>query len=452
MKKVAAIFGILFLVVTAVLLAASCAQSSSDSDDGDGDHLELSPRASSSPAPFCGIVLWQTNPKIETLKASVSLEFSYFYYSDVASDDPAGGYQYDWTVVDNFLQNAKSRGHHGIVRFRDTDPELGTAERSLPESLWTGTREADYDEGIDGAPRKRVVFPDWSNPALPQFIISFYEALAARYPDQSCGLGYVEVGFGLWGEYHIDFDNLSNFSSTDCDTPEESLGRLFPAKVDQRAMLSAIGDALTTIPWGISIDAADTDFCPYDADELPAGSPAFGLFDDSLLHEEWEDTNYGNWEYFYSAYPARMNGGEFSYYTDDDQEHALDADGPNGVSLAKAARDCCISFVIGDGQSDYVTADALAAAGRQLGYALTIEDSNVSGDRVTITVRNTGCGVVPCNLYAAFGTVQSSSSLKGLLPGSSRILTITISNPDPADFHITSPVLLPGQVVAYAVE
>jgi len=217
-------------------------------------------------------------------------------------------------------------------------------------------------------------------------------------------------------------------------------------------MLTGIGDALTTIPWGISIDAADTDFGPYDADELPAGSPAFGLFDDSLLHEEWEETNYGNWEYFYSAYPARMNGGEFSYYTDYDQEHALDANGPNGVSLAEAARECCISFVIGDGQSEYVTADALATAGRQLGYAFAIERAVILDDRVTITVRNSGCAVIPYNLYAAFGTVQSAQSLKGLLPDETRDLTITITDPDLADFHITSPVLLPGQVVAYAVE
>jgi hypothetical protein len=452
MKKVAAIVGILFLVVTATILAGSCAQSSSDSDDGDGDYLELPPRASSSPAPFCGVVLWQANSEIEAFKASVSLEFSYFYYSDVASDDPAGGYQYNWAVVDAFLASAASRGHHGIVRFRDTDPELGTVERSLPDSLWTGTREADYDEGIDGEPVKRVVFPDWSNPALPAFIVSFYEALAARYPDQSTGLGYIEVGFGLWGEYHIDWDNLGNFSSTDCDTPEEALGRLFPAKADQRTMLTGIGDALTTIPWGISIDAADTDFGPYDADELPAGSPAFGLFDDSLLHEEWEETNYGNWEYFYSAYPARMNGGEFSYYTDYDQEHALDANGPNGVSLAEAARDCCISFVIGDGQSEYVTADALAAAGRQLGYALAIEDATILEGTVTITVRNSGCAVIPYHLYAAFGTVQSTQSLKGLLPDDSRDLTLTITDPDPDTFHFTSPVLLSGQVVAYTVE
>jgi hypothetical protein len=451
MIKPTALTGAVLLVVTAVLLISSCVQSSSGSGNGDGDPLELTARASSSPAPFCGIVLWQTNPEIETLKEAVSLEFSYFYYSDVASDNPAGGYQYDWTVVDNFLASAASRGHHGIVRFRDTDPELGTTALSLPDSLWAGAREADYDEGIEGAPLKRVVFPDWSNPALPQFIISFYETLAARYPDQSCGLGYVEVGFGLWAEYHIDFDNLSNFSCTDCDTPEEALGRLFPAKADQRTMLSEIGEALSAFPWGISIDAADTAFGPYD-DDLPSTVPAFGLFDDSLLHEEWETTNAENWDYFSNLLRPRVNGGEFSYYTYYDQEHALDPAGPHGLSLAQAAQRCCLSFVIGDGQSDYVSATALAAAGRQLGYALTIEDSNVSGDRVTITVRNTGCGVVPCNLYAAFGTVQSTQSLKVLLPGETRDLTITITDPDLADFHITSPVLLPGQVVAYAVE
>ena len=176
MIKPTALTGAVLLVVTASFLAGSCTQSSG-SGGGEGDYLELPPRAATSPAPFCGIVLWQTNPDIETFKSAVSLEFSYFYYSDVASDDPAGGYQYDWTVVDNFLASAASRGHHGIVRFRDTDPELGTAARSLPDSLWSGIREADYDEGIEGAPRKRVVFPDWSNPALPQFIISFYERL-----------------------------------------------------------------------------------------------------------------------------------------------------------------------------------------------------------------------------------------------------------------------------------
>jgi hypothetical protein len=56
MKKIAAIFGILSLVVTASFLAGSCTQSSG-SGDGDGDYLQLPPRASTSPAPFCGIAL-----------------------------------------------------------------------------------------------------------------------------------------------------------------------------------------------------------------------------------------------------------------------------------------------------------------------------------------------------------------------------------------------------------
>jgi len=446
MKKLNVIVGLIFLVVTAGPLAVSCSQSY------DGEYLELPSRTSSSPSPFCGIVLWQNNSNIETLKDAVSLEFSYFYYADVASDDPAGGYKYDWTVVDTFLASAVSRGHHGIVRFRDTDPNLGNTGRSLPASLWNCTREADYDEGIEGAVKKRVVFPDWSNPAITQFIISFYKALAAHYPDQSTGLGYVEVGFGLWAEYHIDFDNLSNFSSSDCDTLAEAIGRLFPSKTDQRMILNEIDKALITIPWGISIDAADTDFGPYDDDEVPENAPAFGLFDDSLLQEKWNDTNWENWKYFYSVFPKRMNGGEFSYYTTYDQEHALDPNGPHGLSLEQAARRCYLSYVIGDGQSDIVSHDELASAGRQIGYALAVENAVVFGDRVTITVRNIGCAVIPYHLYAAFGTVQSQQSLKGLLPGETRDLTITITDPDPDMFHFTSPVLLPGQVVAYTVK
>ena len=147
-----------------------------------------------------------------------------------------------------------------------------------------------------------------------------------------------------------------------------------------------------------------------------------------------------------------MNGGEFSYYTDHDQEHALDAAGPHGLSLAQASQRCCLSFVIGDGQSEYVTADALATAGRQLGYAFAIERAVILDDRVTITVRNSGCAVIPYNLYAAFGTVQSAQSLKGLLPDETRDLIITVTDPDPDTFHFTSPVLLSGQVVAYTVE
>jgi hypothetical protein len=115
--------------VLVTLLYLSCSSS------GSGSPVEISPHVTGGPNPLCGIVLWQTNPSINEYADAVQLEFSYFYYSDVARDNPSGGYSYDWTVIDAFLRDARDRSHHGIIRFRDTDPELGVTRRSLPESL-----------------------------------------------------------------------------------------------------------------------------------------------------------------------------------------------------------------------------------------------------------------------------------------------------------------------------
>jgi len=260
----------------------------------------------------------------------------------------------------------------------------------------------------------------------------------------------VEVGFGLWGEYHIDFDNLSAFSSADADTEAEAVGRLFPSRADQLAMLRAVADAFTDIPWGVSIDAADAVFGPYGA-APPDVAPAFGLFDDSLLHADWQAVNEVNWDFFGDTPRSRVNGGEFSYYTRRDQRLALDADGPHGVPLAEAARRRYLSFVIGDGQTRYRSPAELAAAGKRLGYALEIESASATDAGAAVTVRNAGAAVVPVSLYAAFGAVRSTDSLKGLLPGEARTLVVPVSSPDPASFAFVSPALLPGQVVPYAV-
>lgn len=412
--------------------------------------MPLKGRNGAAPAPLCGIALWQTNPAIDEYEDAIALEFSYFYYSDVASDDPAGGYRYDWSRVDDFLAAAKSRGHHGILRFRDTDPELGTARKSLPDSLWANARQADYDEGIEGAAKKRVVFPDWSNPALADFVIAFYRSLAERYPGQSSGIGYLEIGFGLWAEYHIDFDNLSAFSPGDFDSMDEALGFLFPSRSDQRRILREAGASFRSIPWGISIDSADTEFGPYDS-PLPADAAPFGLFDDSLLHGEWQDSNRGNWEFYRPRLAGGVNGGEFSYYSSYDQEHALDASGPHGLSLARAAAICHLSFVIGDGQTDYHAPAEIAAAGKSLGYALEILSARSAGGEVELRVRNGGVAVVSYDIRAAFGSFQSAGSLKGLLPGQERFLTVTVPNPRPEDFRFVSPALLSGQEIPYAV-
>lgn len=295
-----------------------------------------------------------------------------------------------------------------------------------------------------------MVFPDWSNPVLTSFIIEFYQKLAERYPDQSRGLGFVEFGFGFWAEYHIDFDNLSGFSHADADTIEEAPGRLFPSRIDQQEILRSIGRSFTQVPWGISVDAADTDFGPY-PENVSSNAYGFGLFDDSLLHEAWEDENMPNWNFFGPDIRKTSNGGEFSYYTFYDQEHALDSDGPHGLSLEEVSERCFLSFVIGDGQSEFRTVEQLARAGRLLGYRLVVEELYESSGGVSVLVHNDGPAPVCYPIFAAFGSVQSSVSLEGLGPGESRLLTVPCAGPDPETFAFVSPVLLPGQRIPFSV-
>ncbi len=402
-------------------------------------------------APLCGIVLWGSNPDMDAYGPSVNLEFSYFYYSDVADDDGAGGYSYDWSAVDAFIETAVARGHHAIVRFRDTDPELGSTDRSLPASLWLNARNAKYDEGIEGATRKTVFFPDWTNSNLADFIIDFYGELARRYPDQSTGLGYVEVGFGLWAEYHIDYDNLSDFSDSLTAVRDGARGRLFPSRTDQVRILEAIDGALVNIPWGISVDAADTGFGPYESTP-PSSAPRFGLFDDSLLHAGWNTENRPNWDFFGDRRAAAHNGGEFSYYTELDQRNALRLPGgPNGYGLDAAARECSLSFVIGDGQTDYRTPAEIASAGALLGYRLEILSLTRESDRSTIRVRNDGAAAVTYDVYAACGDIISAESLKGLLPGSERNLVVISPDASFENLAFDSPVLLSGQRIPFTV-
>ena len=62
-------------------------------------------------------------------------------------------------------------------------------------------------------------FPDWSHPELQQAHLDFYTAFAERY-DHDPRTAFLQVGFGLWREYHI-YD------------PEVRLDENFPSKASR---------------------------------------------------------------------------------------------------------------------------------------------------------------------------------------------------------------------------
>src|SRR6185503_12470831 len=167
---------------------------------------------------------------------------------------------------------------------------------------------------------------------LKRFILEFYGKFAEKY-DRDPRLAFLETGFGLWSEYHI------------YDGPMK-LGKTFPDKEFQETFLKRLAELFRLTPWMISVDAAG-DHAPFGGRpellELP-----FGTFDDSFLCKQHARENEPNWTFFGRERHRRAPaGGEFSYYSDQDQKQALAPGGPHGIPFETAARQFHLTFIIG---------------------------------------------------------------------------------------------------------
>ena len=140
--------------------------------------------------PMTGIVFWNNSSRNNT--DAISLEFSYMLFNQVVSDSGV----YNWEEVDNKLSDIASRRHHAIFRFRYVYPGFETA---VPDYI---KNKADYKETVGKSEGKTTYFPDWTNEELKRFTLEFYTKFAERY-DSDPRLAFIEVGFGLWAEYHI---------------------------------------------------------------------------------------------------------------------------------------------------------------------------------------------------------------------------------------------------------
>jgi hypothetical protein len=420
--------------------------------------LTIPSRIIAGPAPLTGLVLWSDNPAIAAYSKAIALEFKYFRYDEVASGRPETGFSYDWTTVHAFLDRAASRGHHGVVRFRDTDPQFSNSriygppylgQPGVPASVRGLVRTAVYNEGIEGAKPVKILFPDWSSRRLGDFVIDFFRHFSSEFKGKPEAPAFVEVGFGLWGEYHLDFDNLSAFSDSSITSIDTAVGKIFPSKADQTRMLIAIDSSLGPFPWSVSIDAADDQYSPFSSQpRLKALS--FGLFDDSILSEDPEGHNRDNWKFFGKG--ARSpNGGEISYYSYADQAHAFDPRGPHGRSLADEAKTLGLSFLVADGQTAYRSPSEIAAAGKSLGYRLAIRTATSSATGTIVTIENTGTAAVFFDIFASMGSVRGEPSLRGLAPGAENAVTVRIpASGKGSDFSLVSDRLLPGQVIPFS--
>lgn len=355
--------------------------------------------------PMTGIVLWDDSDSKST--DAVSLEYAYIKFSDIINQKDV----YDWSYLDAKLDAIKSRNHQAIFRMYYVYPG---EETTVPQYI---KERSDYTETVGTSEGKTTYFPDWRNSELHSFNLEFHTKFAERYNNDP-RLAFLQVGFGLWGEYHI------------YDGPK-ILGTTFPNKTYQAEFLNHMNTTYTNLRWSISIDSYDENYSPL-KNEPNLTTNLFGLFDDSFMHKDHglTDSNESWWEFFnYSdRYKTVPFGGEFSYYTDNDQQNVLKPNvGAHGISYESFAKKFHITYMIGNDQPSYHPLERIKEASMASGYSYEVTDFLISDTVAKISVKNTGIAPIYYDAFVTVNGTRSLVSLKTLFPDEIKEYTISFS-------------------------
>ena len=344
--------------------------------------------------PMTGIVLWNNNAKSVTDKDKLQLEFAYLLYSDVCKEKDV----YDWSSLDALLEKVAARGHQMVIRYRYT--YVGQ-QCAVPDYIkaWPG-----YEETVGKSEGRDTYFPDWRCEELQRFHLDFYRRLAERY-DNDPRLAFLQVGFGLWAEYHI------------YDGPR-IIGQTFPSHDFQELFFKEMDKYFKNTTWSISKDAAPELYSPFEA-KPELLDIRFGLFDDSFMHETHHKYNrdcllFFNYDERYKIAPM---GGEFSYYTTYDQQHTLDKEGMYGRVFEDEVAKYHMTYINGNDQPKYQKMSRIKQASMSMGYKFEIKDFRVKGNEAAILITNIGVAPIYRDAYVAVGGVKGEYSLKNLMPG-----------------------------------
>lgn len=373
--------------------------------------------------PMTGIVLWSTNESVSS--SPIQLEYAYLKYSQVVGDDG----QYNWTVVEQLLSEIAGRKHQAILRWHDTYVGQPTGVPTYIKQL------RDYAETNAKSEGKPTGFPDWSNEIWKAFVLDFFSKFAEKY-DRDSRIAFVQVGFGLWAEYHI------------YDGPMIP-GKTFPDIAFQTEFAKHLGKQFSQTPWMISVDAAG-DYAPFQNAELR--KLQFGLFDDSFNHKSHAQENAPNWKTLgLDRWKIAPTGGEFSFFSKKDQRDALASNGPYGIPFAHQAAKYHISFMIGDDQPRFRSAEVIREAGMQLGYRFKVTRFATGRNHSELRIENIGIAPIYYDAHPAVDGVRSANSLKGLLPGETRDFSIPQVSTEP-ELSIECDRLVAGQRIQFQAD
>ncbi|MEC7264955.1 MAG: DUF4832 domain-containing protein [Bacteroidota bacterium] len=414
-----------FLGLNCFLIACGGGNNSNPDENPEGQEQVLNGGGVSSftkVQPMTGIVVWDGNPNASS--GAHTLEYSYMLFEDVVSEKGV----YDWTVVEDKLNDIASRNHQAILRFRYTYVGQQTSVPKYIKDL------PDYHETQGISEDRETWFPDWSHQELQDFTLEFYEKFAERY-DHDDRLAFLQVGFGLWGEYHI------------YDGPFV-LGKTFPSKEYQTLFLNRMNTLFTDLHWSISIDVEDGNVTPF-RDDPSLLNLSFGLFDDSFMSEEHATVNEQRFKFLglETRYVSNPVGGEFNYYTDYDQQNVLSPNGPHGESYESFIKRFHTTYMIGNDQYKYQSLDRIKEASINTGYKFEVTKFVKSDNKSLLTVRNVGTAPIYYDAYLSINGNKSTTSLRTVLPNEEKVLTINYDGNE--DLIITCERLLEGQTIDF---
>jgi len=345
----------------------------------------------SSVQPMTGIVLWEELDNKNT--DAIQLEYSYMRYNDVVKKKGI----YDWAIVERKLNSTASRSHQAILRFWDTYPGR---ESSVPDYI---KELPDYNNIIAKSENRDTGFPDWSHSEYQRFILEFFEKFAEKY-DNDPRLVFLEVGFGLWSEYHI-YD------------PEEIPGKNFPSKEFQAKYFKHLEKQFKATPWMISQDAHLDSRSPF-ASQPDLLKIKFGIFDDTF-HLAWKPSyNRDGWKFFgLERFKESPVGGEITFREKDRSDYV-------DSNWEKEARNFGITFMICEQWLRWITIDRVREHSMVCGYKFKVTDFKSNDTTSLVTVENTGVAPIYYDAYIAVNGIRSKETLKYLQPGESYQYTV----------------------------
>jgi len=368
--------------------------------------------------PMTGIVMWEDSENSHT--DAIALEYSYLRYDEVVK---AKG-EYDWSAVERKLNAIAGRKHQAVLRFYETWPGRQT---TVPGYI---KQRPDYHEVQAESEGRSTAFPDWSNAEYQRFFLEFYERFAAKY-DRDPRLAFLEVGFGLWAEYHI-------YSG-----PEE-LGRTFPSKEFQARFFPHLSHVFRETPWMISQDAQEARRTPF-AEQRDLLDLDFGLFDDSF-HLAWRPGyNLEGWEFFGRDRWQRAPCGGEILFPNQRREQQVDS------AWATEAANFHITFMICEQWPRWTTMERIREHSLACGYRFKVTDFESGDTAAQVTVANVGVAPIYYDAYVTVNGVRAQDSLKGLLPGEECRFAVASGGSDPK-LTIESDRLVPGQRIEFEAE